>query len=81
MTHELVPDLHDHFPRYGGDGDVALACAGEEFPAPFAKGALAPGPQHGVGSLDEEVAQVAAPAFPDCKTDVLAVTALPLAGT
>ena len=36
MAHELVPDLHDHFPSHGDDGDVALAFAGEEFPAPFA---------------------------------------------
>ena len=27
VPHELVPDLDDHFPRDGDDGDVALAFA------------------------------------------------------
>ena len=35
VAFELMPDLDDHFPRDGYDGDVALAFAGKEFPAPF----------------------------------------------
>lgn len=80
VAFELVPDLDDHFPRDGHDGDVPLAFAGKEFPAPFPQRTFPTHAKHGVGSLDEEVAQVAPPALADAHADVFAVAALPLAG-
>jgi hypothetical protein len=63
----------------GGHGDVALAFAGKQLPAPFAQVAVPAHPQHGVSSLDEEAAHVAPAALPDAQLDVFAAPALSLA--
>ncbi len=77
---EGVPDLDDEFAGDGGDGDVAVAFAGEESPAPFAEVAVAAFVHDALGPLDEELAQVAAAAFADAQADVLVFAALALAG-
>ena len=77
---EGVPDLDDEFSGDSGDGDVAVAFADEKTPTPFAKRAVTAFVHDALGSLDEELAQVATAAFADAQADVLVFTALALAG-
>ena len=37
VAREQVPDLDQEFAGHGGDGDIAVAFSGEEFPAPLAQ--------------------------------------------
>ncbi len=80
VAHQKVPDLGNHRAGDGDDGDVALAFAGEEFPAPWPERGLAAHAQNGVGTLNEEVAHVFAAAAADAEFDQFAASALALAG-
>ena len=77
---EQVPDLNEKFAGDGCDGNIAIAFAGEKFPTPLAERGIASAAHDGVGSLDEEVADVAASASTDPQADVFAFAALALAG-
>jgi hypothetical protein len=77
---EQVPDLNEKFASDGCDGDIAIAFAGEKFPAPLTERRIAAAAQDGVGSLDEEVADVAASVSSDAQPDIFAFAALALAG-
>jgi hypothetical protein len=50
-----VPDLDQEIASHGGDGDIAVAFSGEEFPAPFAPGRGAAIALNGLSALDEEM--------------------------
>ena len=58
VAREQVPDLDQEFASHGGDGDIAVAFSGEEFPAPLAQGRGAAHTQNGLSALDEEMADV-----------------------
>ena len=74
-----MPDLDQELARHGGDGDIAAAFAGKEFPAPLAQRGGPAHAQNGLRALDEEVAKVAAASLADADFDVLAGAAFALA--
>ena len=80
VAREHVPDLDQEFAGHGGDGDIAVAFSGEEFPAPLAQGRGAAHAQNGLSALDEEMADVPTASFAHAEFDVLARPALALAG-
>jgi len=80
VAREHVPDLHQELAGKGGDGDIAVAFSGEEFPAPLAQGRGAAHAQNGLSALDEEMADVRTASFAHAEFDVLARSALALAG-
>ena len=80
VAREHVPDLDQEFAGKGGDGDIAVAFSGEEFPAPLAQGRGAAHAQNGLSPLDEEMAEVTTASFAHAEFDVLARPALALAG-
>ena len=80
VAREHVPDLDQEFASDGGDGDIAVAFSGEEFPAPLAQGRGAAIAQNGLSALDEKMADVATASFTHAEFDVLARPALALAG-
>src|ERR1700675_811332 len=57
VAREHVPDLNQELAGHSGDGDIAVAFSGEEFPAPLAQGCGAAHAQNGVSALNEEMAE------------------------
>jgi hypothetical protein len=80
VAREHVPDLDQELAGNGGNGDVAVAFSGEEFPAPLAQGSGAAHAQNGLSPLDEEMAEVPTASFAHAEFDVLARPTLALAG-
>jgi hypothetical protein len=80
VTREHVPDLDQELAGKSSDGDIAVAFSGEEFPAPLAQGCGAAHAQNGLSALDEEMADVSTASFAHAEFDVLARSALALAG-
>jgi hypothetical protein len=80
VARKQMPDLDEKLAGHGRDGGVAIAFAGEEFPAPFSQRCVATHAQDGLGTLDEEVAHVTAPAFANAEFDVFPIPALALTG-
>jgi hypothetical protein len=80
VTREHVPDLDQQLAGNGGNGNVAVAFSGEEFPAPLAESCGAAHAQNGLSPLDEEMADVATASFAHAEFEVLARSALSLAG-
>ena len=63
IAREHVPDLDQQLAGHGGDGDMAAAFSGEEFPAPLAQGCGAAAAQNGLSALGQEMAEVATASF------------------
>ena len=80
VPREQVPDLDQELAGKGSDGDIAVAFSGEEFPAPLAQSCGAAHAQNGLSALDEEMAEVPTASFAHAEFDVLARSALALAG-
>ena len=80
VSREHVPNLDQEFAGHGGNGDIAVAFSGEEFPARLAQGCGAAHAQNGLSALDEEMADVRTASFTHAEFDVLARSALALAG-
>ena len=80
VAREHVPDLDQELAGNGGNGDVAVAFSGEEFPAPLAQGRGAAHAQNGLSPLDEEMAEVPTASFAHAEFDVLTRPTLALAG-
>ena len=80
VAREHVPNLDQEFASHGGNGNVAVAFSGEEFPAPLTQGRGAAHAQNGLSALDEEMADVPTASFAHAEFDVLTHSALALAG-
>ena len=80
VAREDVPDLDQELAGHSGDGDIAVAFSGEEFPPPLAQGCGAAHAQNGVSALNEEMAEVPPASFAHAEFDVFAAPALALAG-
>jgi hypothetical protein len=77
---EDVPDLHEQLPGHGRHRDIAVAFAGEKFPAPLAQLGVASHPQYGMSSLHEKVPDIASSPLADSHLDAFAPPALSSAG-
>ena len=63
IARQHVPDLDQQLAGHRGDGDIAAAFSGEEFPAPLAQGGAAAATQNGLSALDEQMTDVTTASF------------------